>query len=152
MSSENNTATVIVPSPPSQDIEANAPSNANDNNKYRGWTVEFDIALLEEVGNCNAHIPGHKQTTKCIEAVTEALKARGIPFDSARTIQHRWEHLKKKYIKKKANEEATAGMEDFGEEDDPFSQLMEELLEEIKDHEAERNKKKMRKKIVKIRW
>ena len=33
-------------------------------------------------------------------------------------------------------------MEDFGDDDDPFSQLMEDLLlEEIKDHEAERTQK-----------
>jgi hypothetical protein len=43
-------------------------------------------------------------------------------------------------------------VEDFGEEDDPFSQLMDDLLEEIKDNEAERNKTKDEKKIVKIRW
>jgi hypothetical protein len=121
MSSENNTATVIVPSPPTQDVEAYAPNNANDNNKYVGWTVEFDIALLEEVGSCNAHIPRQKWTTKCFEAVTEALKACGMQFYSAQIIQHCWEHLKKKYIKKKANEEVTAGVEDFGDEEDDHS-------------------------------
>jgi hypothetical protein len=44
---------------------------------------EFDIALLEEVGNCGTNIPGHKRTTKCFEAVTEALKACGMLIDSA---------------------------------------------------------------------
>ena len=73
--------------------------------------------FLEEVGNCGAHIP----TTKCFEAVTEALKAHGRPFDSAWTIQHHWEHLKKHNIKKKASEEATAGVEDFGDEEDDHS-------------------------------
>ncbi len=95
MLSENNTATVLVPLLPTQDVEANGPNNANDNNKYRGWTVEFDMALLKEVGNCNAHIPGQKQTMKCFEAVTEALKACGMLFDGARAIRCCWEHLKK---------------------------------------------------------
>jgi hypothetical protein len=58
MSSENNTATVIVPLLPTQDVEANGPNNANNNNKYRGWTVEYDIALLEEVGNATPIFPG----------------------------------------------------------------------------------------------
>jgi hypothetical protein len=34
--------------------------------------------------------------------------------------------------------EATAGVEDFGDDNDPFSQLMKDLLEEIKDFEAEK--------------
>ena len=65
MSSDNNNnnntiATTIVPTTPTQDVQANVPNNnVNDNNKYRGWSAEFDIALLEEVGNCGAHIPGH---------------------------------------------------------------------------------------------
>jgi hypothetical protein len=37
-------------------------------------------------------------------------------------------------------------VEDFGEEDDPFSQLMDDLLEEMKDNEVERNKIKDEKK------
>jgi len=37
--------------------------------------VEWDLALLEETGNCGAHIPGHNQVMKCWEAVTAAIKA-----------------------------------------------------------------------------
>ena len=50
-------------------------------------------------------------------------------------------------MSKKAKEEATAGIEDFGGDDnDPFNQLMEDLLLEIKDHEAEKEQKKESKK------
>jgi hypothetical protein len=49
MSSQNNNnniATTIVPTTPTQDVQVNAPNNnVNDNNKYRWWTVDFDIAF-----------------------------------------------------------------------------------------------------------
>jgi hypothetical protein len=59
--------------------------------KHRGWTVEWDLALLEATGNCGAHIPGHNQATKCWEAVTAAIKARGVPYDNPQTIQCQWD-------------------------------------------------------------
>ena len=55
--------------------------------KYRGWTKELDLALLEEVGNCGAHTPGHNQATKCCKYVLAALKSHGMPFDNHRTVQ-----------------------------------------------------------------
>ena len=70
--------------------------------KHRGWTAEWDLALLEETGNCGAHIPGHNQVMKCWEAVTTAIKARGLPHDNPQTIQHRFEKLKAKYVAKRA--------------------------------------------------
>ena len=90
---------------------------------------------------------GYNQATKCWEAVTAALKGRGVPYDNARTIQRRWDKLRGQFVSKKAKEEATAGIEDFGDDDDdPFNQLMEDLLLEIKDHEAEKEQKKESKK------
>jgi len=44
------------------------------NKRLRGWTTDQNIALLEEVGNFGAHIPAPRQTKKCWENVTEALK------------------------------------------------------------------------------
>jgi hypothetical protein len=35
--------------------------------------MEFDLTLLEEIGNCGAHTPGYNQAMKCWEAVTAAL-------------------------------------------------------------------------------
>jgi hypothetical protein len=53
-------------------------------------------------------------------------------------IQHHFWDLKSKFVAERAKKEATAGVEDFGDDDDPFCQLMEDLLEEMKDFEAER--------------
>ena len=114
--------------------------------KYRGWTKELDLALLEEVGNCGAHTPGHNQATKCWENVLAALKSRGMPFDNHRTVQRRFIVLKEKFIKKMADQEATAGIEDFGDDDDPFTQAMEDLVEEMRDFEAEKSQKREEKK------
>ncbi len=62
-------------------------------------------------------------------------------------IQHRWDKLRGQFVSKKAKEEATEGIEDFGDDDDdPFNQLTEDLLMEIKDHEAEKKQKKESKK------
>jgi hypothetical protein len=81
-----------------------------------GWTAKLDIALLEEVGNCCAHTPGQNQTTKCWENVLGAVKNCGIPFDNC--------------------------VENFGDDDDdPFGQMMEDLLEEMNDVEVEKFQK-----------
>jgi len=57
--------------------------------------------------------------------------------------------LRANYVAKRAKEEATTGMEDFGDDDDdPFNQLMEELLLEMKDHEAEKGQIKETKKNI----
>ncbi len=68
-----------------------------------------------------------------------------MSYDNPRTIQHRWEKLRDQFVSKKAKEEPTAGIEDFGE-DDPFNQLVEDLLMEIKDHEVEKEQKRENKK------
>jgi hypothetical protein len=138
--------------PSSTDADAVIPPGSDKkgdagNTKPRGWTAELDIALLEEVGNCCAHTPGQNQATKCWENVLVALKNRGIPFDSYRTVQRRWSSLKDKFIKERAKQEATAGVENFGDDDDdPFGQMMEDLLEEMKDFEAEKFQKREDKK------
>jgi hypothetical protein len=124
-------------------IPPGSEGRAEEHSKHRGWTEEFDMALLEEIGNCGAHIPGHNQTTKCWENVTVALKARGIPFDNPRTIQRRWSSMKLKFVAKRAKEEATSGVENFGDDDDnPLLQLMEDLLDEMKDCEVEKAQKR----------
>ena len=70
-----------------------------------------------------------------------------MPYDNPRTIQRQWEKLRGQFVSKKAKEESTAGIEDFGDDDDdPFNQLMEDLLMEIKDHEVEKEQKKENKK------
>ncbi len=102
MSSENNT-TITITVPTMFKLMSLLIMPIIIMSTHREWTVEFDIALLEDVGNCGAHILGHDQTTKSFEAVPEALKARSMPFDSAQTIQCCWVHLKGKYIKKMAS-------------------------------------------------
>jgi hypothetical protein len=46
--------------------------------------------------------------------------------------------LKAKFVAERAKKEATAGVEVWGDDDDPVAQLMEDLLEEVKDFEAEK--------------
>jgi hypothetical protein len=128
------TAAVIAVIPPGSEERADTVGNK----KPRGWTTEQNIALLEEVGNFGAHIPAPRQTKKCWENVTEALKSRGNANNNYRTIQNQFMELKAKFLAERAKKEATAGVEDFGDDDDPVAQLMEDLLEEVKDFEAEK--------------
>jgi hypothetical protein len=46
--------------------------------------------------------------------------------------------LKAKFLAEWAKKEATAGVEVFGDDDDPVAQSMEDLLGEVKDFEAEK--------------
>ncbi len=66
-----------------------------DDRVNKVWTLEYDLALLEEVGDYNAHIPEPKEKTKNFESVTVALMNRGIPFKNPRTIMERLGHLKR---------------------------------------------------------
>jgi hypothetical protein len=36
-------------------IPPGSEGRAEEHSKYGGWTEEFDIALLEEIGNCSVH-------------------------------------------------------------------------------------------------
>jgi len=65
-------------------------------------------------------------------------KSRGNTNNNYWTIQHQFLDLKAKFLAEWAKKEATAGVEDFGDDDDPVAQLMEDLLEEVKDFEAEK--------------
>jgi hypothetical protein len=51
-----------------------------DDRVNKVWTLEYDLALLEEVGNYNAHIPEPKEKMKNFESVTVALINCRIPF------------------------------------------------------------------------
>jgi hypothetical protein len=75
---------------------------------------------LEEDGNCGARIPAPKQR-KCWENVFKALKSCGKTSNNYCTIQHHFMDLKGKFVAEQARKEATAGVEDFGNDDNPFS-------------------------------
>ncbi len=141
VNNQPSTATEVSIIPPGSQEKGESTSN-----KHYAWTRELDIALLEEVGNLGAHTPGHNQATKCWLNVLEALKSRGVPYDNHRTIQRRFYTLKDKFVSDRAKREATSGREDFGDDDDPFTQLMEDLLQEIQDFEAEKSLKRDEKK------
>jgi len=141
VNNQPSTATEVSIIPPGSQEKGESTSN-----KHYAWTRELDIALLEEVGNLGAHTPGHNQATKCWLNVLEALKSRGGPYDNHRTIQRRFYTLKDKFVSDRAKREATSGREDFGDDDDPFTQLMEDLLQEIQDFEAEKSLKRDEKK------
>jgi hypothetical protein len=104
-------------------------------------TSEYDLALLEEVGNYNTHIPEPKEKTKNFESVTVALMNRRIPFKNPRTIMERFGHLKRMHGMKMSKQQSISGVENFGD-DDPVAELMEDLIQKINDHEALKDGKK----------
>jgi len=61
------------------------------------------------------------QTKKCWENVTEALKSHGNTKNNYQTIQHQFMDLKAKLMAEWAKKEAKAGVEDFGDDDDPVA-------------------------------
>jgi hypothetical protein len=105
------------------------------------WTLEYDLALLEEVGNYNAHIPELKEKMKNFESVTVALMNCGIPFKNPWTIMERLGHLKRMHGVKMSKQQSTSGVENFGDED-PVAELMEDLIQEMNDHDALKDEKK----------
>ena len=46
------------------EVEASAQVDSERDKINKVWTLEYDIALLEEVRNYNAHIPGPKEKPK----------------------------------------------------------------------------------------
>jgi hypothetical protein len=120
-----------------------------DDKVNKVWTLEYDLALLEEVGNYNAHIPEPKEKTKNFESVLVALMNCGIPFKNSRTIVERFSYLKRMLSVKMSKQQSTFGMESFCDED-PLADLMEDLIQEMNDHEAlkdEKSKEKQNKKV-----
>jgi hypothetical protein len=120
-----------------------------DDKVNKVWTLEYDLALLEEVGNYNAHIPETKEKTKNFESVLVALMNRGIPFKNSRTIMERFSYLKMMHSMKMSKQQSTSGVESFCDED-PLAHLMEDLIQEMNDHEAlkdEKSKKKQNKEV-----
>ncbi len=92
-----NNYNVDPPQPPSLETALIYPAAADKadvcNSNHRGWTMELNFALLEEIGNCGAHTPGYNQSMKCWEAVTAAFKLHCVPYDNPRTIQCQWDKL-----------------------------------------------------------
>ncbi len=86
------------------EVEASGQVDSERDKINKVWTLEYGIALLEEVGNYNAHIPGLKEKTEKIENVTQALMNHGIPFKNPRTIMDRFSHLKRSHASKMAKQ------------------------------------------------
>jgi hypothetical protein len=112
-----------------------------DDRVNKVWTLEYDLALLEEVGNYNVHIPEPKEKMKNFESVTVALMNCRIPFKKPRTIMERFGHLKRMHGVKMSKQQSTSGMENFSD-DNPVAELMEDLIQEINDHDALKDGKK----------
>jgi hypothetical protein len=55
--SNNNNVDPASPQPPNFDTALISPAGSDKadpgSSKHRGWTMEFDLALLEEIGNCD---------------------------------------------------------------------------------------------------
>jgi hypothetical protein len=126
------------------EVEASAQVDSERDKINKVWTLKYGIALLEEVGNYNAHIPGLKEKTEKIENVTQALMNHGIPFKNPRTIMDRFSHLKRSHASKMAKQQSTSGVEILSDED-PLADLIMEGLQEIKDNEAMKDDAKQEK-------
>jgi hypothetical protein len=126
------------------EVEASAQVDSERDKINKVWTLEYDIALLEEVRNYNAHIPRPKEKTTQFENVTQALINCGTPFKNPGTILVRFSHLKRSHASKMAKQQSTSGVENFSDED-PLADLMEDLLQEIKDNDAMKDDAKQEK-------
>ncbi len=65
------------------------------------WTLEYDLALLEEVETTTLTFQGHRKKQK-IENVTQDLMNCGIPFKNPKSIMDRFNHLKRSHASKMA--------------------------------------------------
>jgi hypothetical protein len=108
--------------------------------------LEYDLTLLEEFGNYNAHIPGPKEKAKKVENMTQALMNHGIPFKNPRTIMNRFSHLRRSHVSKMTKQKSTLGVENFSD-NDPLDDLIEDFLQEIMDNEAMKDNAKQEKQI-----
>jgi hypothetical protein len=106
------------------------------------WTEEASIALAEEVGNCRAHVPPHGQTEKLWKDVQASLNARGFRIQSHRTVQRRFEKQFEDFKKTSSKRASTSGVEEYSDDDNPLVGLMEDLYQEVLDHQAEKERKK----------
>jgi hypothetical protein len=122
-----------------------------DDRANKVWTLEYDLALLEEVMNYNAHIPEPKEKMKNFESVTVALMNRAILFKNPWTIMERFGHLKRMHGMKMSKQQSTSGVENFGGED-PVAELMEDLIQEMNYHDALKDEKKMKSIIRRCSW
>jgi hypothetical protein len=122
-----------------------------DNKLSKVWTLEYVLALLEVVGNYNSHIPEPKEKSKNFESVTEALMNHGIPFKNPRTILERFSHLKRMHGVKMSKQQSPSGVENFSDED-PLAELLEDLIQEMNDHDALKDEKRMKSRIRRCSW
>ncbi len=65
----------------------------------------------------------------------------GIPFYTNQTIQYHCIILKDKFLPEWEKQGATSGIESFWDDNNPCNQLMEDLVEEIKDSEGEKSQR-----------
>jgi hypothetical protein len=59
-------------------VEASALADSERDKINKVWTLNYDIAFLEEVGNHNARIPGPKEKTKKLRMSPRLLSIVGF--------------------------------------------------------------------------
>jgi hypothetical protein len=104
------------------------------------WTSEALLALAEETSNHGAHIPEYGAVEKRWKEVLEAMQNRGFNFSNFRTLQRRFDRLMEEFKKGSRAKATTSGVED--DEENPLDILLEDMADEIQDHQAEKEKKK----------
>ncbi len=124
---------------PPNNNSAKAGASADDK-LYKVQTLEYDLALLEDVGNYNAQIPEPKEKMKNFESVPVALMNHGIPLTNSHTIMERFSYLKRMHSVKMSKQQSTSCVESFCDED-PLADLIEDIIQEMNDHDVLKDEK-----------
>jgi hypothetical protein len=98
------------------------------------------MALAEETSNHGAHIPEYGAVEKRWKDVLEAMRNRGFNFANFRTLQRRFDRLMVDFKKESRAKANTSGVEE--DEENPLDLLLEDMITEIQDHQAEKALKK----------
>jgi hypothetical protein len=74
-----------------------------------------------------------------------------IPFKKPQTIMERSSYFKRMHGMKMSKQQSTSGVENFTDED-PLAFLREDLIQEMNDHDALKDEKRMKSKIRRCSW
>jgi hypothetical protein len=103
------------------------------------WTSDALLAIAEETSNHGAHTPAYGEVEKRWKDVLEAMKNRGYHFSNFWALQRHFDRLLEEYKKSASERAKVSGVEDV--EEDPLQMLLEDISDEIQDHQAEKAQK-----------
>jgi hypothetical protein len=108
--------------------------------------LSSSTALLGEVINSGTHRPPYGQVEKLWKEVQDAMAQRGYVFLQHHMLQRQYNKLVVDFKKQSAKNIFTSGVED--EEEDEMTSLLEDICQEVLDFEAEKEKEKPTKKVL----